>query len=130
MASYDRRAIGRRIKSRRKKLRLSQEEVVTHLPIEVRAYQSYENGETQIPVDNLITICQILDTTPDYILGFQPESSTIRQELMAEMLGRMGRMNDLELVKLNAVLRIYGSSDISEVNTSPFLTCQGRLSNQ
>ncbi len=69
---------GERIKRLRKEHNLTQEELGAHLGIQKAAIQKYEKGTvTNIKRDSLIKLAQILDTTPEYLLGWEDTPSNI-----------------------------------------------------
>lgn len=62
---------GERIKTLRKEHNLTQEELGKMLGVQKAAIQKYEKGTVKnIKRDSLIKLAQILDTTPEYILGW------------------------------------------------------------
>ena len=69
---------GERIKQLRKEHRLTQEELGAKIGVQKAAIQKYEKGTvTNIKKDSLIKLAQILDTTPEYILGWDNMPSNI-----------------------------------------------------
>lgn len=65
--------VGQRIKNCRKDLRLTQEQVATKLGVVTQQYQTYENGRYELNYQQLIKLCEILDTSADYLLGIKQE---------------------------------------------------------
>ena len=62
---------GERIKRLRKEHSLTQEELGAKIGVQKAAIQKYEKGTvTNIKKDSLIKLAQVLDTTPEYILGW------------------------------------------------------------
>ncbi len=62
---------GERIKTLRKEHNLTQEELGKMLGVQKAAIQKYEKGTVKnIKRDSLIKLARILDTTPEYILGW------------------------------------------------------------
>lgn len=63
---------GERIKKLRKEHDLTQEELGAYIGVQKAAIQKYEKGTvTNIKRDSLIKLAQILDTTPEYLLGWE-----------------------------------------------------------
>lgn len=52
---------------------LLQKEVAEKLDIRYNVYQRYEYGERLIPIDKLILLAKLYNTTTDYILGLTDE---------------------------------------------------------
>ena len=50
---------------------LSQIEVANYLKIPRSTYGHYETGNSKIPIDIFIQLCNLYKTTPNVILGFQ-----------------------------------------------------------
>ena len=50
---------------------LSQIEVANYLKIPRSTYGHYETGNSKIPIDIFIQLCNLYKTTPNLILGFQ-----------------------------------------------------------
>lgn len=64
---------GLRIKRLREEKKLSQAELAKLLNTKRQTISKYENGiVTNIPSDRIEEIARILDTTPEYILGWEP----------------------------------------------------------
>lgn len=71
---------GERIRQLRKEHSLTQEELGAKIGVKKAAIQKYEKGTvTNIKRDSLIKLAQILDTTPEYLLGWNesPENLEI-----------------------------------------------------
>lgn len=69
MQHFDKREMGIRIKELRKRHELTQQEMAEILCYATeRQLQRIENGEICCPVDRLVDIAQILNTTTDYLL--------------------------------------------------------------
>ncbi len=64
--------IGNRIKSRRKELNLSVDEVAEKLNKNRATIYRYENDEIEnLPINILEPLAEILDTTPAYLMGWE-----------------------------------------------------------
>lgn len=69
---------GERIKMLRKEHNLTQEELGAKIGVQKAAIQKYEKGTVKnIKRDSLIKLAQILDTTPEYLLGWDDIPSNI-----------------------------------------------------
>ena len=58
-----------RIRDLREDNDLTQSQVAKYLNIKQNTYSQYENGHRQIPVDCLIELARLYQTSVDYILG-------------------------------------------------------------
>lgn len=58
-----------RLRDLREDKDLKQKDIAKLLNIPTRTYSSYENGERSLPIDILIKLSYIYDTSTDYILG-------------------------------------------------------------
>lgn len=66
---------GERIKTLRKQMKLTQEDVGNVLGIKKAAVQKYEKGTVKnIKRENLIKLAKLLNTTPEYLLGWEEGS--------------------------------------------------------
>lgn len=61
--------VGQRIRECRMRADLTQKEVSEKLGIVLQQYQTYESGRYEFDYKKLISICQILDVSADYLLG-------------------------------------------------------------
>lgn len=73
------RMIGKRIKYRREKAGLSQEQLAEHLNLSKNHISSIECGKSMLTTQCLLALCSILGGTPDYyLLGeIEPETDAI-----------------------------------------------------
>lgn len=53
---------------------LTQREIADTLNIRQNTYSQYENGQRQIPLDALIKLAMLYNTSTDYILGLTDET--------------------------------------------------------
>lgn len=69
---------GERIRQLRKEHSLTQEELGAKIGVQKAAIQKYEKGTvTNIKRDSLIKLAKILDTTPEYLLGWEETPENI-----------------------------------------------------
>ena len=74
------RSIGERIKSLRKALGLSQEQLASKIGNTVKSIQRYESGKFRPDVYNLIQLATFFDVSVDYLLGLNGIEGQIREE--------------------------------------------------
>jgi len=58
-----------RIRDLREDSDLTQAVVANYLRIKQNTYSQYENGQRQLPLDCLIALAKLYNTSTDYILG-------------------------------------------------------------
>lgn len=64
-------SLGKKINERRKKIGISQIEFAKKLNISNATLSQYESGDINIPTQKLVEISNLLDVTPNYLLGFE-----------------------------------------------------------
>lgn len=62
--------IGKRIKKVRIYRHFSQEEIAKYLFVSLKAYQSYEQGWRTLPLEKLLSLCELYRITPNELLGY------------------------------------------------------------
>lgn len=69
--------IGQRIKNTRIEKKLTQEDVAKRVGVAIQTIYKYENGiVTNIPSDKIENIAKALETTPAYLMGWEPDPSS------------------------------------------------------
>ena len=68
MLLFDKRQIGNRLLTFRKRAGLTQQELAEAATLSDRTYADIERGETNMRVGTLLKLCQTLHVTPDEIL--------------------------------------------------------------
>ena len=68
MKPEDLKKIGVRIVERRKELKLTQEQIAERMNVSIQMISNIERGNKAIKIDNLLKLCDILNTSTDYIL--------------------------------------------------------------
>ena len=65
-------SLANRIKSRRDILHMSQKQLATQLGYQPECGTIYklETGKTKLPVDKLCKLAEVLETTPNWLLGW------------------------------------------------------------
>lgn len=95
---------GSRIRELRKKARITQDELASRLGTTKQTIFKYEKDIiTNIPSDRIEAMAKILDSTPEYIMGWE---DVMRQAAMdAVILKEINKDNDLkELIKMYLAL--------------------------
>jgi len=68
------RIIGARLRGLRKSQHLSQAELGAAIGVTFQQIQKYENGSNRVSGANMVTLCKMLKTTPDALLGIKSNS--------------------------------------------------------
>lgn len=97
--------IGQRIKNMRLKNNLTQDELALRINTTKQTIHKYENGIiTNIPSSKIEAIANVLNTTPDYLMGWTEETShksSDYEEILAllEAMPEQKRENAIEYLK-------------------------------
>ena len=62
-----------RIRDLREDTDRTQQELANYLHIKQNTYSQYENGQRQIPLESLIALAALYQTSTDYLLGLTDE---------------------------------------------------------
>ena len=114
--------IGQRIKSRRKELKMSADELGKRLGKDRSTIYRYENGDIEnLPIDILEPIADALDTTPQYLMGWndqsnpQKEKQSTERELSIkkrEFMQKVAEMSDDQIARLEQILALVENTEI------------------
>jgi transcriptional regulator with XRE-family HTH domain len=97
--------IGERIKQRRKELRMSADELGKRLGKDRSTIYRYEQGFIEnLPLDILEPIAEALQTTPQYLMGWQEVQK--KNDVMADITLKM--FEDIELLEMVETLSKLG----------------------
>ena len=97
MNSVDLKAIGSRISDRRKRARITQEQLAEKMGVSVQMVSNLERGNKAIRIDNLVRLCEILEVSTDYILtGTHFQTNT---QSAYEKLARLSAV-DFQMIEL------------------------------
>lgn len=76
---------GDRIRQLRENKRLTQEELARLLDTKRQTISKYEKGiVTNIPSDRIEALAEILDTTPEYILGWEEKEKAVNDDGLSD----------------------------------------------
>lgn len=107
-------AIGDRIKSRRMQMKMSADELAKRLGKDRSTIYRYEKGDIEnLPLDILEPIAKALDTTPQYLMGWDEVQK--KNNIQADIVLRMQRDD----IFLSAVEKLY---KMDSEKLSSFLT--------
>ncbi len=104
------RKIGERIMTRRRQLRMTQEELADRMDVSTQMISYAEQGRKAIRPENLIKLCAALDISADYIL-----TGSAGERECARIAAKLARLRPEQLQKLETVidccLELAGASD-------------------
>lgn len=104
--------IGQRIKDRRKELRMSADELAKRLGKDRSTVYRYEKGEIEnLPLDILEPIANALNTTPQYLMGWEEVQKN--NDTIADIVVRL--RTDGEFLEVVSCLLSLDSEKISSV---------------
>lgn len=110
--------IGQRIKERRKELKMSADELGAKLGKNRSTIFRYENGDIEnLPLDILEPIAEALQTTPEYLMGWQEIQKNndaltdiiIKLRADKEFLSVVEILNELDSEKLSSVKQMLSA---------------------
>ena len=109
--------IGDRIKNRRKFLQMSAEELAKRIGKDRSTVFRYEKGDIEnLPLDILEPIAKALETTPQYLMGWdneeQPTTNGELSEKKKKIIERVKLMNDAELDRLDKILSLVENTNV------------------
>lgn len=95
--------IGEKIKALRTKLDLTQEELAGAAGTTKQTIHKYETGIiANIPASKVKAMADKLDTTPAYLMGWEPEEDSIASDLQAAF-----KIQDLEKIRMQQAANTY-----------------------
>lgn len=90
--------MGKRISSRRRQLNIRQNELAELIGISNNHLSSIECGKEKPSLDTLISICNTLKTTPDYLLMGSMHSANTPQNIIDNL--RICTQDDVEIIDI------------------------------
>jgi transcriptional regulator with XRE-family HTH domain len=86
MKNLDYIAIGNRIRSTRKNIGLSQEELAEECGLSVSFMGHIERGSRKMSLETLVVLCEALNVSADYLLmDDMPENDMVLQDILCEV---------------------------------------------
>lgn len=110
--------IGTRIKERRKELKMSADELGKRLGKDRSTIYRYEKGDIEnLPLDILEPIAKALETTPQYLMGWekvQQKNDTLADVIMrlrtdSEFFSLVETLNELDEEKIRGVKQMLNA---------------------
>lgn len=92
MENYDSKVLGSRIKSRRKELRMSQEELGNRIGFTKSSISRIEHGDRAVSFENINKIAAVLEVDQKWLLGWTDEVQFSRDQLAHHVLDILENM--------------------------------------
>ena len=89
--------IGKRVKKRRIELGYTQEYLAEKMDVSIQMISGTESGKKALKLENFIKFCEILETTPDYLIKGRDPASILIEE--------MKQLTDTQIERINAVIK-------------------------
>ncbi len=96
--------IGKRISQKRKSMGLTQFEVCERCGISDRYLSNIERTRSIPSLDVILRICEVLETTPDYIL--LGTNKTKSNDVLSQTKGLLNLLNEKQLLLLNDFIKL------------------------
>jgi transcriptional regulator with XRE-family HTH domain len=84
--------IGRLVRARRQKLRLSQSDLAEHIGVTFQQVQKYENGTNRISIGRLTRIAEVLDVPPTFFFARETKAGVAIGNKSREFLAAPGAL--------------------------------------
>ncbi len=116
MENYDSKILGNRIKSRRKELRMSQEELGARIGFTKSSISRIEHGERVVSIENINKIASVLEVDQKWLLGWTDEVQFSRDQLAHHVLNVLENMQvditkkDPQLARLMEYINLMNDS--------------------
>lgn len=89
--------IGKRVKKRRIELGYTQEYLAEKMDVSIQMISGTESGKKALKLEHFIKFCEILETTPDYLIKGRDPASILIEE--------MKQLTDTQIERINAVIK-------------------------
>lgn len=111
--------VGQRMKSRRKELKISADEIAKELGVSRSTIFRYEKGDIEkLPTQNLAVIAKVLKTTPEELMGWetsQEDITTIYNKLEPKRQKKVYNFAEAQLEQQNKVINLFDHKETVEV---------------
>ena len=131
MENYDAKILGERIKSRRKELRMSQEELGNRIGFTKSSISRIEHGDRAVSFENINKIASILEVDQKWLLGWTNEVQFSRDQLAHHVLDLLENMQvditkkDPQLARLMEYINLMNDAQKKElINYAEYISAQ------
>lgn len=105
MLITDQAAIGTRLRQIRKSRKLSQAELAAATGISGKAYADIERGASNMRMDTMLKICQVLHITPDKLFVHEYDSSAYEVQAITQCLSGFSADDREKVVELLQIIQ-------------------------
>ena len=109
--------MGKRIRLRRKELGLTQNKLAELLGISNNHLSAIENGREKLSLEKFVILCELLKTTPDFLLLGILHSSNVSQNISDNL--RLCNAEDIKLAGQIVELMVARNQGAWDVNPYP-----------
>lgn len=106
MSDYDKKAVGERIRTRRKALGISQEDFAERIERVPKFCADIERGQTGMSIETMLSICSLLKLSPDQLLFGNSESSKSHDETEL-IIAALNQCSEKQRKDAYALLRLF-----------------------
>ena len=93
--------IGDRVRFLRKEKGMTQQELAERLGYNHKSSVAHiENNERDIPRSMVVTLANILETTPAYLMGWTEEKNAPENDLRSDIIAKINQLSDSQLDRL------------------------------
>ena len=131
MENYDAKILGERIKSRRKELRMSQEELGNRIGFMKSSISRIEHGDRAVSFENINKIASVLEVDQKWLLGWTNEVQFSRDQLAHHVLDLLENMQvditkkDPQLARLMEYINLMNDAQKKElINYAEYISAQ------
>lgn len=131
MENYDAKILGERIKSRRKELRMSQEELGNRIGFTKSSISRIEHGDRAVSFENINKIASVLEVDQKWLLGWTNEVQFSRDQLAHHVLDLLENMQvditkkDPQLARLMEYINLMNDAQKKElINYAEYISAQ------
>lgn len=103
MLIFDFHAIGNNLLAKRKRMGMTQADVAEAAEISERTYADIERGSVNMRIETVLSICRVLQITPDEILTENKSNNEAKQIELWEKLNQLSEKNKETALKLLSV---------------------------
>ncbi len=105
--NYDAVEVGKRIRTIRKKNKVTQEQLAEKLFLTAESVSNFENGKTMCMPENIAKICELFGVTSDYIYYGIESASKVKNPLMDSIMAKLSGCSADELDRIDKMISLF-----------------------
>lgn len=106
MSDYDKKAVGERIRIRRKALGISQEDFAERIGRVPKFCADIERGQTGMSIETMLSICDLLKLSPDQLLFGSLDQSNPHDET-EQIIAALNQCTERQRKDAYALLKLF-----------------------